>query len=116
MPLKEDGSSKCVGCGTCQNACPNGTITVITKSEVDPETGKAKKVLNEYIYDLGSCTFCQLCVTSCPYDAIEFENEFENAVFNRTKLIMRLNPVLPEKPAEPKAEAPATTENEPENK
>ena len=60
MPLKEDGSSKCVGCGICQNACPNGTITVITKSEVNPETCKAKKVLDEYIYDLGSCTFCQL--------------------------------------------------------
>lgn len=43
MPLKEDGSSKCVGCGICQNACPNGTITVITKSEVNPETARPKK-------------------------------------------------------------------------
>lgn len=123
MPLKEDGSSRCIGCGICENACPNGTITVKTKMEINPATGKPKKVLDEYIYDLGSCTFCQLCVTSCPYSAIDFRNEFENAVFNRQKLIMRLDPILEPKPqpvevpaadakpAEPvKQEAPAAAE------
>ena len=48
------------------------------------------------MYDLGSCTFCQLCVTSCASHAIEFSNDFEQAVFTRSKLVKQLN-YLPEK-------------------
>ena len=48
------------------------------------------------MYDLGSCTFCQLCVTNCPTDALEFSNDFEQAVFTRGKLLKKLN-YLPEK-------------------
>ena len=48
------------------------------------------------MYDLGSCTFCQLCVTNCPTDALEFSNDFEQAVFTRGKLLRKLN-YLPEK-------------------
>ena len=48
------------------------------------------------MYDLGSCTFCQLCVTTCPQDALEFSNDFEQAVFTREKLVKQLN-YLPEK-------------------
>lgn len=40
--------------------CPNGTINVVTKQVTDEETGKARKVLDRYVYDLGSCLFCQL--------------------------------------------------------
>ena len=35
--------------------------------------------------------FCQLCVNACPHDAITFDQDFEHAVFDRTKLVMTLN-------------------------
>lgn len=91
MPVDENGNNRCIACGLCQSACPNGTITVKTKTVTDEKTGKSKKMLDEYIYDLGSCMFCQLCVNACPKDAIAFNNKFENAVFDRKKLIMKLN-------------------------
>ncbi len=91
MPVDENGNNRCIACGLCQSACPNGTITVKTRTITDEETGKSKKVLDEYIYDLGSCMFCQLCVNACPKDAIAFNNKFENAVFDRKRLIMKLN-------------------------
>lgn len=94
-----DGRNRCTACGTCQRNCPNGTITVKTKT-VDTPDGKKKRKLDEYLYDLGSCTFCQLCVTTCPFDAIEFTNDFEQAVFTREKLVLKLN-YLPEQPGDP---------------
>lgn len=91
-----EGNHKCIACGTCERNCPNGTITVETKM-VDTPAGTKKKKLDRYIYDLGSCTFCQLCVTTCPTSALRFTNQFEQAVFTRSKLVKQLN-YLPEKP------------------
>lgn len=110
MPHDENNEHACTACGICQMNCPNGTITV--KSEmIQTEDGKKKKVLTEYIYDLGRCTFCNLCVLTCPSDAIVFSNEFENALFTKSKLIEKLNQEgskLREKKKEPKpAVAPA---------
>jgi NADH-quinone oxidoreductase subunit I len=87
---REDGSNLCTACGTCQRNCPNGTIEIITKM-VDLPDGKKKRKLDKYMYDLGSCTFCQMCVSTCPFNAIEFSNDFEQAVFTREKLVQQLN-------------------------
>ncbi len=98
LALKYDaeGNHKCIACGSCERNCPNGTIKLETKM-VDTPAGTKKKKLEKYLYDLGSCTFCQLCVTSCPTEAIEFSNDFEQSVFTRSKLVKQLN-YLPEKP------------------
>ena len=94
-----EGNHKCIACGTCERVCPNGTITLDIKT-VDTWDGKKKKKLDKYFYDLGSCTFCQMCVTNCPTNALAFSNDFEQAVFTREKLVKKLN-YLPEK-EEPK--------------
>lgn len=103
-----EGNHKCIACGLCQMNCPNGSIHVESKMVELPD-GKKRKKLVKYMYDLGSCTFCQLCVQSCSTHAISFSNEYEQAVFTREKLVKQLN-YLPEKeisapapkPAEPK--------------
>ena len=121
----DEGYHKCIACKTCERNCPNGTIQIITRM-VDLPNGKKKMKLDKYMYDLGSCTFCGLCVSTCPTDAIEFSNDFEQAVFRREALLKQLN-YLPEKekpapepkpaPApKPEAAKPAAQEPKPEQK
>jgi len=90
MPHNESNEHKCVGCGLCQMACPNDTIHVISKI-IETEDGKKKKILEKYEYNLGTCIFCMLCVNACPHDAITFDQNFEHAVFDKSKLMITLN-------------------------
>ena len=90
MPHNENNEHRCIACGLCQMACPNDTIKVISKN-IETEDGKKKRILDRYEYNLGSCIFCMLCVNACPHDAICFENSFEHAVFNKAKLVKKLN-------------------------
>ena len=92
MPHDEEGNNRCIACGLCQMACPNGTIRLTTEMR-ETEEGKKKKFLVKYEYNLGSCMFCQLCVNACPHDAIRFTNDFENAVFQKEKLVLTLNKI-----------------------
>jgi NADH-quinone oxidoreductase subunit I len=90
MPHNEDNEHKCIACGLCQMACPNDTIKAVSEM-VETEDGKKKKQLVRYEYNLGCCMFCQLCTKACPHGAITFDQSFENAVFDRAKLVKVLN-------------------------
>ncbi|MDR0559893.1 MAG: 4Fe-4S binding protein [Prevotellaceae bacterium] len=90
MPHNENNEHKCTACGICMMNCPNGTIQIVTSVLTD-ETGKNKKALDRYVYDLGSCIFCALCTSSCPQGAIQWTNAFEHAVYTKDKLKKQLN-------------------------
>ena len=91
MPHNENNQHKCTACMICATNCPNGTIQITTKMGVNEETGKEKKVLDKYMYDLGCCTYCSLCTWTCSQDAIEWSQHFEHTMFTRSKLNIRLN-------------------------
>lgn len=111
----DQGKHKCIACGACERNCPNGTIVLETKMVTTP-LGTKKKKLAKYLYDLGSCTFCQLCVTNCPTAAIDFDNDFEQAVFTRSKLVKQLNYLPEEEDPEPTSEEIAKAQAEAEAK
>ena len=70
---------------------PQRDHPLTTETVADPGTGKTKKRLVRYEYDLGSCMFCHLCVNACPTGAIRFSPDFEHAVYTREKLVKQLN-------------------------
>ena len=90
MPHDENNEHKCTGCGICELNCPNGSIEIISQTIVT-EDGKKKKAIDKHIYRLSMCTFCALCVKTCPSNALAFGQKFEHAVFNRALLIKQLN-------------------------
>ncbi len=90
MPHDENNQHRCTGCGICELNCPNGSIEIITK-KVPNEDGKMVRAIDKHIYHLSMCTFCELCIKTCPSDAIEWGQDFEHAVFDRSKLDKVLN-------------------------
>jgi len=82
----ENDQHRCTGCGICEKACPNGTISVLTTKDL---TGR--KVLGRYIYRLSQCSLCNLCTESCPFGAITMGHEFELATYDRQLLTFILN-------------------------
>lgn len=87
----EQGNSFCTACTLCEKTCPNGSIKILSEMVTDEETGKKKKKLVDYQYNLGDCMFCQLCTNACNFGAIEFVNDFENSVFDRNSLVLHLD-------------------------
>ena len=90
MPHDENNEHRCTGCQACEIACPNGTIKVITKQEVQAD-GKKKKAIDVFVYHLELCTMCNMCVTSCPSDAIKMAQTFEHSVYDKKQLKKVLN-------------------------
>lgn len=86
----ENNKHSCNVCNTCARRCPNGSIEIIYK-KVEGADGRTKKILDKYIYHLETCSFCGLCVPSCDEFALKFDQEFEHAVFDRSKLTKVLN-------------------------
>ncbi len=86
----ENNEHACTGCTACEIACPNATIKIITKFDIQPD-GKKKKAIDTFIYHLELCTMCNLCVVACPTDAIKMAQNFEHSVYDRSLLTKKLN-------------------------
>lgn len=90
MPHDANNQHRCTGCGICETNCPNGSIEVIS-DRIELADGKKKRIIDKHIYHLGMCTFCNLCVKTCPSNALDWDQTFEHAVFDRARLTKILN-------------------------
>jgi NADH-quinone oxidoreductase subunit I len=86
LVYEDNGYHRCTACRMCERACPNASIRILTRPGA-----ATKNELDRYIWRLDSCVFCNACVQSCPFDALEMTHEFENAVFDRRLLVFNLN-------------------------
>ncbi len=108
--FNEDGTPKCTACLICVKECPDHVLRV--ESSTRPEGGKH---IDTYVYELGACMMCGLCVTACPYDAIEMSHEYELATRDHSDLTRMLlfdvDAASPRRtPREDAAPAPTGTE------
>ena len=90
MPHDENNEHTCTGCQACELACPNGTIKIITKQEIQAD-GKKKKRIDAFVYHLDMCTMCNLCIDACPSDAIIMGQNFEHSQYDRKYMKKVLN-------------------------
>lgn len=90
MTHDENNQHACTGCSACEIACPNATIKIVNKFDIQPD-GKKKKAIDKFVYHLELCTMCGLCVEACPTGAIKMANTFEHSVYDRRQLTKTLN-------------------------
>jgi NADH-quinone oxidoreductase subunit I len=84
MNTDDDGAAKCVGCGLCVKACPDGLITMRTS----PGPDETKRV--DYFHvDLSRCMYCGFCVAACAFDAIDMSFAYELATQDKGLLAER---------------------------
>ena len=72
--LDADGMPKCTACLICVNECPDHVLSL----DVSKNAGGGKHI-DRYVYEVGACMMCGLCVEACPFDAIEMSHEYELA-------------------------------------
>jgi NADH-quinone oxidoreductase subunit I len=88
MPVDpQKGANRCTACMRCVKVCPNHSIDI--EKAVGPD-GAPRPKPARYLYNLGTCMFCNLCVETCPFFALVMSDEHELATTDRSGLVIDL--------------------------
>lgn len=88
---------RCVACKICEQECPPQCIYI---EEAKDEQGRpirayGRRLPRTFNIDTSICMSCRICVDVCPFDAIEMDNQFELANYERfTQMIQRKDDLL----------------------
>ena len=88
LPVDPDkGQDRCTACMRCVKICPNHSIDIVKETGPD---GAPKPRPAKYLYNVGTCMFCNLCVETCPFFAIVMSDEYELATTDKSTLVIDL--------------------------
>jgi heterodisulfide reductase subunit A len=76
--------AKCVGCDTCQAACPFGAISLIERSAAAPRPTEVRDDGKLAVIDEEACRACGICAANCPELAIT-HNLHDQLLFGRLR-------------------------------
>ncbi len=84
----EKGTDRCTACMRCVKICPNHSIDIVQGDRA--RTARRSRARPKYLYNLGTCMFCNLCVEVCPFFAIVMSDEHELATTDKADLVIDL--------------------------
>jgi heterodisulfide reductase subunit A len=81
-PASVVDAAKCVGCDTCQSACPFGAISLVERPVDAPRPSEVRDDGKLAVIDEEACRACGICAANCPELAIT-HNLDDAALFGR---------------------------------
>lgn len=69
--------SACTSCLACVRDCPDWCIDLTARLEVDPGSGRPRRVLvlEQFTVDYDLCMYCGICIDVCPPGALSWTSE-----------------------------------------
>ena len=82
----------CTSCMLCIRECPTWCMSLDSHQEPDPKTVDALRprminVLDDFRIDFARCMNCGICVEVCPFDALQWNAEFDYPENERAGLV-----------------------------
>ena len=84
VPASTVDAAKCIGCDTCEAACPFGAINLIERPADAPRPAEVKGDGKLAVIDGEACRGCGICAAKCPELAIT-HNLSDDALFGRLR-------------------------------
>lgn len=85
-------AENCTSCMLCIRECPTWCMSLDSHQEPDPKTLNAPRprminVLDDFRIDFARCMNCGICVEVCPFDALQWNAEFDYPEQQRADLV-----------------------------
>ena len=81
---------RCVACKICEQECPPKCIFIEPAKDEQGRPLKAheRPFPKTFDIDVSVCMSCRICVDVCPFEAIEMDNQYELADYNREDALL----------------------------
>ena len=82
----------CTSCMLCIRECPTWCMSLDSHQEPDPATLHATRprminVLDDFRIDFARCMNCGICVEVCPFDALQWNADYDYPEHDRAELV-----------------------------